>query len=96
MCGEENKTLRATELLFDLNFFKSFFCNEIFLSFQLYWFVKGLIFYIFVDFSQHFYGVMQLLQHAENNYRYHYLLDLLLLFLSVYDPLLFKLILLHL
>ena len=43
----ENKTLRAINLLFDSNSFQSFLCDGKCISFQFYWFIKGLFFYIF-------------------------------------------------
>ena len=38
------KTLKAIDLLFNSNIFQSFLCNETFISFQLYWLIKHLIF----------------------------------------------------
>ena len=42
-----SKILRAIVLLFVSDFFESFLCDVKFLSFQLYWLLKSLIFDIF-------------------------------------------------
>ena len=39
------KILRAIDLLFNSNFFQSFWCDGKLISFQLYWSIKSLIFY---------------------------------------------------
>ena len=43
LCGT-NKILREVVLLFYSNFFQSFECDGKYISFQLYWSMKGLIF----------------------------------------------------
>ena len=53
-------------------------CDGKFISFQLYWFIKGLIFDILDDF-QYFHGLTQLSQQIENIYHHCYF-DLLFVF----------------
>ena len=54
----ENRTLRAIDLLFDLNFFQSLGFVKNHISFQQYLPIKDLIFDIFPDEFQYFHALV--------------------------------------